>query len=877
MKSSVISFAALVFVLSLCLDGRAAVLLVRADAGPGGDGASWATAFASPATALTHARSGDEIWVAAGTYLPGGDRVATFALKQGVAVYGGFAGAETGRDQRDPARNVTVLSGDIGQPGIAADNCHHVVTGADGAVLDGFTVTGGYSLDAHGVGARPARASGMNGSGFPQGGMSSPGGRPGRVGPGAGGPPGMGAQGRPGGPGMGGAGSTHTSPQAVLSGPNPSDGAGMLNYQASPTVRNCVFENNQAFKGGAVYNMTSEGGSAMMPGARSTASKAPLFVNCVFRDNLAKGRGGGVANDLGTSPTFLNCAFEGNRCLEKGGGMYNDFSCSPLVINCLFTGNRAVTAGAMGNDGGSGPVVYHVTFTRNVADDSGPAMYQGTGTSNNPAVIRSVIWGNDCRWEDVAFYNWQNSLPRVEYSVIQGGYSGEGNSDADPGLDGSGVSRDDVGYKPGDQRFAEARLDELVRSLDTYRAEPEPRPTRASRMPGPSMASTGRVIRVDARRSGGDGATWATAYGSLSRAIQDARRDGAEIWVAAGVYVPDGDTRSATFELGRDVSVYGGFKGGETSRDQRDYTARETVLSGERGDPTTPEDNCYHVVTGANAAILDGLTITGGYADGQGRDAKGAGMINYSVDLGERFNEGNGFSPQVSNCLFTGNAADEGGAVFNYRNSSPVFTNCLFTRNTARNGGAVLDRVGVKGLYQDCEFVGNSAQWRGGAMYFDYGARPELDGCSFEKNETGGFGGAIHSVSRASQLENTGVTLKDCSFRANRAAGDGGGVHFHDKTLAKVTFCRFEANAAGRDGGAMAVTGESRILQQDDAFVSNRAGGRGNDLYMDETAGTFSGSFPTQNVTGADFPSGARGPGMGPGIGPGMGLPPRRY
>src|SRR5262249_45297902 len=74
------------------------------------------------------------------------DRTVSFALKEGVGVYGGFAGTETLRSQRDWAAHPTVLSGDIGTPGDASDNSYHVVS-SDGltaaAVLDGFTVTAG--------------------------------------------------------------------------------------------------------------------------------------------------------------------------------------------------------------------------------------------------------------------------------------------------------------------------------------------------------------------------------------------------------------------------------------------------------------------------------------------------------------------------------------------------------------------------------------------------------------------------------------------------------------------------------------------------------------------------------------------------------------
>jgi hypothetical protein len=139
---------------------NASTWYVRADAAPGGNGTSWATAFDTLPAAIAAANASDQVWVKAGTYLPGtsaSPRTVTFQPKNGVAIYGGFLGTETALAQRDWIAHPTVLSGDLlldDAPNFTnrGDNAYHVVSAFgvnSSAVLDGFTVRGG---NANGIG-----------------------------------------------------------------------------------------------------------------------------------------------------------------------------------------------------------------------------------------------------------------------------------------------------------------------------------------------------------------------------------------------------------------------------------------------------------------------------------------------------------------------------------------------------------------------------------------------------------------------------------------------------------------------------------------------------------------------------------------------------
>ncbi|MHC4488743.1 MAG: right-handed parallel beta-helix repeat-containing protein [Planctomycetota bacterium] len=276
------------------------VFYVDDDATGANNGLSWDDAFNFLQDALAEARYEDTILVAKGTYKPDqgnlfiqGDRAATFWLKKGVEIMGGYAG--TGA--QDPnARNIrlykTILSGDLdGNDVQVLDPCNliyeptrrensvFVVNGSGTdttAVLDGFTITSGYGYGLYNLYSSVT----VNNCTF------------------------------------------------VGNSSSYSYGAAMYNRNSSPVVTDCAFIfNSSYFYGGGMYNEVSNS----------------VLINCVFTENYARFNGGGMHN-RGSDLIMLNCIFTNNFSEDYGGGIYNFWS-SPNLTNCTLNGNWAGTSG----------------------------------------------------------------------------------------------------------------------------------------------------------------------------------------------------------------------------------------------------------------------------------------------------------------------------------------------------------------------------------------------------------------------------------------------------------------------------------------------------------------------------------------------------
>ncbi len=314
---------------------------------------------------------------------------------------------------------------------------------------------------------------------------------------------------------------------------------------------------------------------------------------------------------------------------------------------------------------------------------------------------------------------------------------------------------------------------------------------------GFSSYAQNTIVYVNAAANGANnGSSWADAYTNLHSALLNPT---AEIWVAAGTYLPHPSDPDVSYAIQGKQALYGGFAGGEIMRSERDPNTNPTILSGDLGqdDLTVPTAqasdiqgvNSENVITywaeQGDTITIDGFMIVGGDTPPNGGNFGGGVRLRLSVNnqLGE-------IKVSFNDCTFQANRSSQGGAiaVANLAGGSQdvQITNCLF-----RGNEAIINSAGRGGAIQ---FVG-----RGSTLM-----KNQVKNCQFIRNACGSFGGAI-DMDLMFSTNNT--VVEDCSFEDNQApfvwVVGGGGINIRNTRgdlNAQINRCQFINNGISTSG-----------------------------------------------------------------------------
>lgn len=404
------------------LDAAATVYYV--DAGRPDDtgaGTTWATAKKTIQAGINAGAGTDEVWVKAGTYI---ERI---TLRSSCGVYGGFAGTETLRTQRNWTTNVTIIDGNAGGSVVT-------MSSVTNTTLDGFTVQNGSATNGGGIYCSSVDSTNIitnctisgntagTGGGVYGGGIFNNCTISGNAATNA----------LSGGGGVyGGA----TLNNCTISGNTASavagKGGGVNNGNSPRPFTNCIISGNRARDGGGVYGL------------------AGSYTNCTISANVAGYFGGGVYVSVG-SGTFTSCTISGNTASDSGG-VYG----GGTFTNCTISGNQANNRGAVYCRTTS-PIFTNCTIANNVAaiscggigwyywptfrncafyGNSKQALYEESTTAD-PVVTSCLFYGNP----DGDYYD-EGTTVLTGAAAINALAGNSGNVDGDPlfVMDGPGA------------------------------------------------------------------------------------------------------------------------------------------------------------------------------------------------------------------------------------------------------------------------------------------------------------------------------------------------------------------------------------------------------------------------------------------------------
>lgn len=769
---------------------------VTAEATDGGNGLSWAQAI-TLTKALNLAKAGDEIWVKGYEDITGHIYKAPkggFVLPSGVAMYGGFAGNETIKNDLPTGRHKyqmkyqTALVGDIGTNDKASqqliiypenttrnDNATHVLTLQMGVTQDNTndgnkpTIVSGFLIAA-------GNASGENTS----------------------------ANGRGGG-------------IYVVNNSNDNN-AGSRYFRISQ----CNFANNYGMRGGAIYVDNS------CTNQLSAISYCSIFNNVAGKRGTSENEGGGMWID-GTA-TVYNCNINNNT---NGGIRLSNTS---KIVNCSVIANT-VSAADLTTDGASnsngGGAVYNTVLWHSTAlskQDSRPAFYscafpevEVTDSKVNTDANGNVRISNENHGIEPA--------PWFKQSAVTQGYDFSFSSNLKQ------LYSTAFTFEETSALLNKGKLEYYTNNVVKANLE-----TTSTDIMGRTRYQTstidigayeyarmkaGRIRYVKPKKAGkGDGTSWDDATDDIQWAINDlaekAPGEKGEVWVAAGTYVVKEriltDASSPVSLLMKNgISVYGAFNGTEKRRSERIEESKnlkpwgwkqESII---RGAGFTGSDDAkwnnsdeawniqnsesYHVVwfaplPGGNAftdeVYLEGFTIEGGkFHDTNKAEYApdcGAGVYINDPSARMRYCTVRFCNPGMKE---SGTIKPRGGGI--YCKNGQTEGNLVYDCSAYQGGGIYIDEAG----FITRSMVTNCSAYQGAGVYLNGDANNsekayyQILATSVISNNTSTRNGAVYLDGHGLVINNTIVNnyTNNTSDPADELSSYTGGVYIKEKGL----------------------------------------------------------------------------------------------
>ena len=170
-------------------------------------------------------------------------------------------------------------------------------------------------------------------------------------------------------------------------------------------------------------------------GAGYISNASPTFTDCIFENNIGGSYGGAFDIAGANNVRFDRCQFFGNRASRAGA--LEIFSTSGVVIsNSLFQGNTSTGSGGGGGlwigSGGSTQVINCTIVGNNATANTVGGLLRSGSTVQ---VRNCILWDNAGPGGAQNAANQISSGTSVTYSIVEGGFSGTGNSGNDPSFE----------------------------------------------------------------------------------------------------------------------------------------------------------------------------------------------------------------------------------------------------------------------------------------------------------------------------------------------------------------------------------------------------------------------------------------------------------